>query len=404
MGNDAIFSLSENQVFPQDRSYEIVERKGLGHPDTLADGLAEEVSIAYSRYTMQHCGAILHHHIDKLYLRGGEWALDFGIADMVKPVTVVLNGRFSRSLGSRGVPVREILEDAARKRLALVLPNLDVDSGVVFQHLYNDASSTKRWYSPESLDDLPDISNRWANDTAVCVAYYPFTPVEALALEAERFFFDGPFKPKFAHIGQDIKAMVVRDAKHVHLTLCVPFMSRLIPSMSAYLEYKDALVRELRTHLNGILPGDHQLSVDVNTSDRNPYRNHVYLSAIGSCIDSGEEGVVGRGNSPCGFIASYRPYSMEAAFGKNPTYHTGRLLGIATQQLARRISEDLSQSCCVTLITQNGGSIVPPFGIYVQISGNADRECVEEMCRESLNYQMASDAILAGELVPRSWP
>ncbi|MET7278839.1 methionine adenosyltransferase [Kribbella sp. NPDC005582] len=44
----------------------IVERKGIGHPDTLADHLAERLSRAYSRYTLDHFGAVLHHNFDKL--------------------------------------------------------------------------------------------------------------------------------------------------------------------------------------------------------------------------------------------------------------------------------------------------------------------------------------------------
>ena len=34
-----------NEKFPSDYPVEIVERKGLGHPDTLADSLAEVISI-----------------------------------------------------------------------------------------------------------------------------------------------------------------------------------------------------------------------------------------------------------------------------------------------------------------------------------------------------------------------
>jgi hypothetical protein len=37
----------------------IVERKGWGHPDTLADHLAERLSRAYSRYTLERFGAVL---------------------------------------------------------------------------------------------------------------------------------------------------------------------------------------------------------------------------------------------------------------------------------------------------------------------------------------------------------
>jgi S-adenosylmethionine synthetase len=50
---------------------EVVERKGAGHPDTLADGVAEAISRAYSRYCLDGFGAILHHNTDKTSLLGG---------------------------------------------------------------------------------------------------------------------------------------------------------------------------------------------------------------------------------------------------------------------------------------------------------------------------------------------
>jgi hypothetical protein len=48
----------------------IVERKGWGHPDTLADHLAERLSRAYSRYTLERFGAVLHHNHWKTYGSG----------------------------------------------------------------------------------------------------------------------------------------------------------------------------------------------------------------------------------------------------------------------------------------------------------------------------------------------
>ena len=54
----------ENSVF------EIVERKGLGHPDSLADGLANAISVSYSKHCLKNFGYVLHHNVDKLYIGG----------------------------------------------------------------------------------------------------------------------------------------------------------------------------------------------------------------------------------------------------------------------------------------------------------------------------------------------
>ena len=56
---------------PESLPFEIVERKGLGHPDTICDALTENLSRALSRVYLERFGAILHHNVDKVLLCGG---------------------------------------------------------------------------------------------------------------------------------------------------------------------------------------------------------------------------------------------------------------------------------------------------------------------------------------------
>jgi len=44
---------------PNFSSIEVVERKGLGHPDTLADGIVEATELEYARYCRENFGAIV---------------------------------------------------------------------------------------------------------------------------------------------------------------------------------------------------------------------------------------------------------------------------------------------------------------------------------------------------------
>jgi len=57
---------------------EIVERKGMGHPDSVADGLAESVSRALCREYLQNFGYILHHNTDECQIVGGQSQPSFG--------------------------------------------------------------------------------------------------------------------------------------------------------------------------------------------------------------------------------------------------------------------------------------------------------------------------------------
>lgn len=56
---------------PAQRPMEIVERKGTGHPDTICDALAENLSAALRRFWLEMIGAVPHYNVDKVLLRGG---------------------------------------------------------------------------------------------------------------------------------------------------------------------------------------------------------------------------------------------------------------------------------------------------------------------------------------------
>ena len=91
-----------------DAEVEIVERKGLGHPDSICDALAEEVSLALCRFYRERFGVVLHHNVDKILLRGGEARPAFGGGRVTRPIDIYLAGRAVRRHGGVTVPVAEI--------------------------------------------------------------------------------------------------------------------------------------------------------------------------------------------------------------------------------------------------------------------------------------------------------
>ncbi len=84
---------------PTPEDITLVERKGWGHPDTLAHHLAEQLSRVYSRFTRDQFGAVLHHNFDKLALLGGASEVRYGAGRMVSPVRVLVNGRAAKAFG-----------------------------------------------------------------------------------------------------------------------------------------------------------------------------------------------------------------------------------------------------------------------------------------------------------------
>jgi len=356
---------------------EVVERKGVGHPDSLADALANEVSTEFSLYCLNHFGFILHHNVDKLYIGAGYFHNDYKYLERVKPVKVQVNGRISNVLGDESIDIESIQQRAVSRYLSKVLPHLDVEGGDL-EILSNATQHTRsaRWFTPACRNDVPDATDPKANDTSFCIAHWPPTPAESVTYQLERYFWedkDGFAVPRFPEIGQDIKVLALRQESRLEITLCVPTISTRTDS---YQHYQD-IIKYHELKLQALAEGvvlSHQLTASVRI---NPHqRQSPYMLGIGSCIESGEEGLVGRGNSISGIISSHRAHTQESWAGKNPVYHTGRVLSYLTAKLARAISTSLNVKCSVSAMTRCGDSLMPPSFLGVSVNTAAVHEDV----------------------------
>lgn len=392
--------IDPNWIDVDQLEFEVVERKGLGHPDTLADGLAEAVSTAYSKYCLQNFGAVLHHNVDKLYIGGGHFVRDFGFYRMFKTVKVLVNGRMSNTLYGKRFDIAAIQTGAVKDYLGWCLPHLDLEHQVKIEP--NSTQHTLRdfWFTPRDLNDLPDHLQQTANDTALCVAHYPPSRCEELSYKLERHFWidnGGDFVPRYSNVGQDIKVMVVRKRDKVDITICVPMLSLHTASLDDYYGMVETVENKLREYAL-IISANWKLEVSIAV---NPALNghKLYLLGIGSCIECGEEGLVGRGNSISGVISIMRPHSMEAAFGKNPVYHTGRVHGFLTYHLAKAIFEILGVSCSVYALTKNGQDLIPPDSLIIQLSRKVLRTDVEKVVLEHFLHVDYLRLLLENQLV-----
>jgi len=352
---------------PSKRSSEIVERKGLGHPDTLADGIAEAVSIEYSQYCLQNFGGVLHHNVDKIAILGGHFVSDFNEGQMIAPIRVLCNGRMSTSFAGQSIDIRGIQETAITQYLKKVLPHLNPAKHLKFEHYTSDYSKYDTWYHPRSLDDLPELKALAACDTSVVVGFWPPTQTERLVLALERYINSPDHMSHHEYLGQDIKVMAYRDHTDVRLTMCVPFLSGSTPSADFYYEHKKMLFDDLVEVVNDVVGTQLKVHIDINTQENSPFsRKKFYMLSIGSCIECGEEGVVGRGNSPMGLISVNRPYSMEAPYGKNPVYHSGKVYSYFVKSLAAAVAQKFDCSCTVYAINRNGECLLPPSNLIVE--------------------------------------
>jgi S-adenosylmethionine synthetase len=362
---------------PRPDATSIVERKGLGHPDTLADHLAERLSRTYSQYTVQHFGAVLHHNFDKLALLGGASEVRYGAGRMTSPVRVLVNGRAAPQCGGETIPVREIVEAEVRaffaERLPEVLDHLDIAFNITSNSspgavlTGGGVPERARWFNPRSIDDLRERRVRLSNDTSLGTGWAPENPFEAFVRElVDHFSGVSDFTRARVWCGSDVKAMGYWDGRHADIVLCVPQKSRHVASRAEYIGNAEIVLAECR-RLAGIrLPGADAV-FRLNARDV-PEQDEVYLTYTGSSIESGDEGVVGRGNRVNGLITPLRPMNLEGASGKNPVYHVGKLYNIAALRLAQRLYETTGEYAEVHLVSATGQRLDQPWRVLVRLA------------------------------------
>ncbi|QIY94494.1 methionine adenosyltransferase [Streptomyces sp. S1D4-11] len=385
----------------------IVERKGLGHPDTLADHLAERLSQAYSQYTLQHFGAVLHHNFDKLALLGGASEVRYGSGKMTSPVRVLINGRAAAVCGGEEIPVEELVEATVRDFFADRLPEVADHLDLRFHITTNsspgavltdgaDAERT-RWFAPRSADDLRERRVLLANDTSLGTGWAPENPFESFVRElVDHFSGASSFTAAHSWCGSDVKLMGYWDGKTADVVLCVPQKSSYVDSRATYLDNKHTVLAECERLVALRLP-DAPVRFRLNVRDV-PEKDEFYLTYTGSSIESGDEGVVGRGNRVNGLITPLRPMNMEGANGKNPVYHVGKLYNLAATRLAQHLHTEFGGHAEVHLVSATGERLDRPWRILVRLSSDdAQPEQVQALVTEAL----AAFPALTEEIVQR---
>jgi S-adenosylmethionine synthetase len=173
---------------------EIVERKGLGHPDSICDALAEQWILALSRYYLEHHGAILHHNVDKALLVGGAAAPRFGGGRVLEPIAIYLAGRAIADVGGAAVPVGDLAESSARAWLRANLRGIDAERHVQLRPLVRRGST-------ELVDLFGAGGPALANDTSLGVGFAPLSRLEALVLGVEQHLTSRVLRDAFPALG-----------------------------------------------------------------------------------------------------------------------------------------------------------------------------------------------------------
>jgi len=142
-----------------------------------------------------------------------------------------------------------------------------------------------------------------------------------------------------------------------------------------------------------------KISIYLNTRD-NYEKNDLYLTAIGSAIESGDEGAVGRGNRSRGVIPFCRNFSMEAACGKNPVYHTGKLFTAIGDIISEKIYNNYKLENVVYCTSKMGDFIEEPWNISVEFNeeiNESTKQSIKKIVENEVkNHKKVTEDIING--------
>jgi S-adenosylmethionine synthetase len=341
----------------EDQSVEIVERKGLGHPDSICDGIAESVSSALSQLYLDRVGKVLHYNTDETQLVAGSATPSFGGGEMLEPIYILLVGRATHVYTQDGethvLPVESTALEAARDYLNETVPKLEVGTDVVLDVKFGEGSGDLQEVFGEDGATVP-----MANDTSFGVGHAPLTETEQIVLNAERTL-NGSYASDHPEVGPDVKIMGKREGDNIDITVAVAMIDAHVADLE---EYRRA-VDDVRTFVTELARDytDREVSVDVNTAD-DYEEESIYLTTTGTSAEQGDDGSVGRGNRSNGLITPNRPMSMEATSGKNPVNHIGKIYNLLSTDIAETVVAEVDgiRDLRIRLLSQIGRPIDQP--------------------------------------------
>ena len=323
-----------NKAPVEQQAVELVERKGIGHPDSICDSIADQVSVALCREYERVFGRVVHHNIDKALLVAGKTSPRLGGGTVEEPMRLIFGDRAIYEMDGKKVPVGEIAVATAKEWVRQNLRFVDPEVHFVFQNEIKPGS-------PE-LTDIFDREVIGANDTSAAVGYAPLTETEHVVLATERFLNSAEFKESFPEAGEDIKVMGYRHNREVVLTVALAFVDRFMPSEKAYFDRKTEIKEQIEDFVAREQRNFDKVRIDLNTLDvQGRGEDGMYLTVLGTSAEGADCGQVGRGNKVNGVIALNRPMSTEAAAGKNPVSHVGKIYSFLSHDIADHVYKNV---------------------------------------------------------------
>lgn len=368
-----------------DASTEMCEHKGIGHPDSICDGVVEAGARALCRAYLETYGAIQHFNIDKALLIGGMSAPKFGGGELLRPMRLIVCGPVTELPKAT---TEAVVEQAIREYLTASLG--EIGNMIRIELILRPSAPNLRRVTGSSVP--------LSNDTSFGVGYAPHSSLESSVLSVGHLLGSSGLRASFKAAGHDYKVMGSRLDTHHRLTVALAFVDQYVHGVEEYFALKNEITSLLARHIRPLC------EIEINTLDDLGARDEsgIYLTVTGLSAEHGDDGEVGRGNRVNGLITPYRPMSLEAAAGKNPASHVGKLYNVLAHKLATHIEANVDgvDEVIVRLLSSIGRPIDRPqlAAIDVVAAGGLST-AQQQQIRDFARQQLAELPALVKELV-----
>jgi S-adenosylmethionine synthetase len=348
------------QPIASGRYVEMCEHKGIGHPDTITDAVCEAAACELASVYRKEFDQVLHFNVDKGLLIAGRSQPRFGGGRVIKPPRIIVCGRAANPGGR--LDLRAVVTDAVRRYLER---NIRADTRAFFIEPAIEEGS-------QSLQQLFADRNKMvrANDTSFGVGFAPLSTLERNVLQLAATLRSAEFRTAFPAAGDDFKIMGLRTGASRTFTVAVAMIDSHVEDVAHYFDIK----RRVREYLANRLGEDCTLHINALDDPGAHDESGLHLTVTGLSAEMGDDGQVGRGNRVNGLITPGRPMSLEAAAGKNPVSHVGKIYSVLAHQLAAAICDQIPEvtDATVQLLSRIGEPLDRPQVVSVELCANGD--------------------------------
>lgn len=254
--------------------------------------------------------------------------------------------------------MRQIAINAARR---CVSEQLRCDPGIfdIATEIREGSLNLKRVFAA-----TPEVPK--ANDSSFGAGFAPYSATEKTVLALAAMLRSPEFRRAFPAAGDDYKIIAHRIQASLNFTIALAFIDRHVHDVRHYFEIKHSIRRYILERL------EFPATLRINNLDDEGATDEsgIYLTVSGLSAEMGDDGQVGRGNRVSGLITPGRVMSLEAAAGKNPVAHVGKLYNVLATLIARDVCEQLEdvEEANVQIVSTIGEPIDRPQLLAAEVA------------------------------------